>query len=236
MRRFFESILSKIDVELDSSSEFTEDFDTRSAFRRSVVVCKKYYLEEIPSEKELQEDLLRMYDVYKHILSEASERMIDTYQNLWTDNLQKIEETTSRELDENEILEIDKVLPVKQNVRKRRLVVRRVKLALERENYCCEIDHTHVSFTDKSTGKPFMMTRQLIPLDIQNTLYQDINFNSLPDNLVCLCPNCHAMLDHGEDAIREEMLMKLYMKHKDALKEAGVEVSMMQLLKWNGLS
>ena len=55
-------------------------------------------------------------------------------------------------------------------------------------------------------------------------------------NVVCLCPNCAAKLEYASDKERQEMLMLLYMKHNEQLREMGIDISLMELFKYYGMS
>lgn len=230
MRFFFESVVNMMNIDLNDIKKDSNAFDVRSAFKKGVILCKGYSLDDVPTEKILQEDLLTMYEIYCDLLNTASARMIDTYQYLWSENIKEINISSEDLIAASKPMEIDEILPVSQP-HKKRIKVNRDNVALIRENYCCEIDLSHSSFISRKTGKPYMMTHYLIPISKQIALAKDVDIREISDNIVCLCPMCHALLENGENELREEMLMKLYMKHKDALKKAGVDISMMQLLK-----
>ena len=107
-----------------------------------------------------------------------------------------------------------------------------VKEALDRQDGVCEFGADHGSFFEKDGERPFLHADMLIPITAQ----KDFN-NSLQvaANYRCLCPTCHDKLISEKDAKRQEMLSQLYLGHKDALKEAGIEVTPLQLFKYYGM-
>ena len=50
-------------------------------------------------------------------------------------------------------------------------------------------------------------------------------------NIVALCPNCHSCLHLGRFEDKRVLLEKLYYKHIESLKKAGLEISLERLLE-----
>lgn len=82
-------------------------------------------------------------------------------------------------------------------------------------------------------GKPYITTHFLVPLKAENDFKVSIRTEA---NVVCLCPNCAAKLEYASDKERQEMLMLLYMKHNEQLREMGIDISLMELFKYYGMS
>ena len=105
--------------------------------------------------------------------------------------------------------------------------------AFLKAGYKCELDENHETFIDRRTGKEYVETHFLIPF----TYFPEFkNLPNIPANFCCVCPNCRAKLQYASDIERQEMLMQLYMKHKTALKEEGIEITPMQLFKYYGMN
>lgn len=102
-----------------------------------------------------------------------------------------------------------------------------VEAVLSEHNYKCEIDPNHESF-QTAAGHQYVEGVPLIKLDDGLFLGKGI-FEAA--NILCLCPNCAAKLEHGIDEEREEMFIRLHRSHKKALEEVGIKISLGQLLK-----
>lgn len=227
MQQIFRSFIKDI-VNDEDDFEFAKvDFDKRSAFAKGVIFCKRYALSDIPSEVILRQDLMKMYDNYLKFLDFLSRHVTNTYQSV-------VEEKyvlSNANLELSSGYYYDDELDRTESVRLAKRNIELMKEAAERENYICEFDDRHSTFIDRRSKKPYIEVVSLIPAKI---LEQE-GMNDVSENMICLCPNCKAKLSYSDDSLREEMLLKLYMKHKESLKEQGVEISMMQLLKWNNL-
>lgn len=104
------------------------------------------------------------------------------------------------------------------------------KVLLHRGNVC-EIDPSHSSFFDQDDN-PFMYLDSLIPVDGAAEYGDGIKGEA---NCICLCPLCHAQFIHGKKEDRERMVFELYRKHEADLKNAGVDITLSEVLKRNGL-
>lgn len=100
-----------------------------------------------------------------------------------------------------------------------------------REKYQCENDASHTSFIDQM-GNQYMDVAPIIPFD-QGAQYGQVIMSSA--NGICLCPNCKAQMKYGDNESREDMLIKLYRKHKANLLNNGVNMSLAQVLAANYL-
>lgn len=109
-----------------------------------------------------------------------------------------------------------KVYPRDRNIAQR---------ALARACYKCEIQETHPSFISRKSHRQYVEPHHLIPIS-----YQDYFDNSLDveANIVSLCSNCHNEIHYGQDFGR--LIEQLYKKRREELKEAGLEITLEQLL------
>lgn len=103
------------------------------------------------------------------------------------------------------------------------------KRVLEKHNYTCEVDPSHESFIDRSTGKKYMEIHHLIPLEAQGEFKKDLNCEA---NMICVCPICNRMLVRGDSAKVEDVIVPLYYSRREELKEAGIDISLRQLLQY----
>lgn len=106
-----------------------------------------------------------------------------------------------------------------------------VDTVLADNKYSCEIDASHQTFISNK-GVKYMEVTPLIPFR------EGLQYGSIirsEANALCLCPNCKAKFLYGTVDDREEMIFALFKKHKSKLKEAGIDVTLQQVLSLNGL-
>lgn len=103
---------------------------------------------------------------------------------------------------------------------------------IKREGFKCENDPSHSTFMD-SLGRPYMDVAPIVPFSAGLQFGQSI-FTS--DNGVCLCPMCKAQMKYGAVNDREDIIIKLFRKHQNLLKDKGIELSLTQVLAANGLA
>lgn len=98
--------------------------------------------------------------------------------------------------------------------------------ALAKANCCCEFDKTHKSFICKHSGRKYLEIHHLIPLSFADSFVYSID---IEENLVALCSNCHNEIHYGVNA--ERIIKKLYEERKEALKKAGIEITLEWLVE-----
>ena len=221
------------------------DSDERMDFGRSngelrmmsagTIFCKKYHLDNPYREDKLKKDLREVYDAYLHLLDEATNRVQETYENIYQRQRERDrKERPDQDSTAFDKADLDRIMPVDMTPRGRyALRMRAKKIAFEREEYKCELDSEHITFIDRATDRPYMEGHMLIPYSAQDAFKVSLDVDA---NICCVCPICQAKLDHASDTERQELLMQLYMKHKDMLKTAGIEITPMQLFKLYGMS
>ncbi len=136
-------------------------------------------------------------------------------------------------LNEKNILE-NKVLISASNSRVPRLIKQsqgnntyqtdpNLKYKVFRDNsYECEINPSHKTFK-KENGIIYMEGHHLIPMKAQKDFEENID---RIENIVCICPNCHRKVHHGNKDVKYEMLEKLFLRKKDSLKHAGLSINL----------
>ena len=77
-----------------------------------------------------------------------------------------------------------------------------------------------------------MKAIHLIPRCKQNQIDTDL---SCVASVCCLCSTCADHIKFGTDADRQEMLTQLYLKHKNDLETAGINLTLMQVFKYNDM-
>jgi len=91
--------------------------------------------------------------------------------------------------------------------------------ALERANYCCEINPCHSSFIRRKNHKRYMEPHHLIPLDFQDQFFYSLDVEA---NIVSLCSHCHNEIHYGTNY--KILLHRLFEERKELLKECGIEL------------
>lgn len=94
----------------------------------------------------------------------------------------------------------------KQKIYLRNPVVK--EIALNRDDYKCVVDREHVTFTSRSNLKPYVEGHHLIMMKCQEE-FDNQNLD-VEDNIVSLCPICHAKVHYGIDSERRNILKNLY--------------------------
>ena len=70
-----------------------------------------------------------------------------------------------------------------------------------------------------------MEPHHLIPVSNYKTYYEEYGVNlDCPQNIVCLCPNCHKLIHHGTKEKVREVLGILLDKKKSEFVEIGLEI------------
>ncbi|MFT8349499.1 HNH endonuclease [Clostridium saccharoperbutylacetonicum] len=102
------------------------------------------------------------------------------------------------------------------------------ELALQLANFQCEIDKEHNTFISKAILKNYVESHHLIPMKYYDEFQYSIDNEA---DIVALCPNCHRLLHFGRFEDKKVLLEKLYYKHIESLKKAGIEITLERLLE-----
>lgn len=99
--------------------------------------------------------------------------------------------------------------------------------ALKNADYKCECCSDHETFIRKTNGLPYTEPHHLIPMMAQKDF--DVSLD-VENNIVSLCRNCHNLLHYGKD--NEIVLKRLYDARRDVLRQAGIEISFEDLMRY----
>lgn len=110
--------------------------------------------------------------------------------------------------------------------------------ALAYANYECEYDRNHPTFIRKNSGHNYTEPHHLVPISRTG----DFTFNKgndtvavsldIPNNIVSLCSHCHNLLHYGRMEEKVHVLRKLYDERVVKLKNAGIDITFDDLLKY----
>ncbi|MDV5170975.1 HNH endonuclease [Photobacterium rosenbergii] len=98
--------------------------------------------------------------------------------------------------------------------------------------YNCEYDNKHPTFISKATLKPYVECHHLIPMAFQSDFENSLD---VPQNIVVLCPNCHRQFHHAEVKVQRGMVEYIFRQRQELLVQAGIEVSLEQLMSYYGI-
>jgi len=110
---------------------------------------------------------------------------------------------------------------------------RRSKNALIAAEFKCEIDQNHTTFLNKKSKKQYMEAHHLIPISRQVDFIHDID---VPENILCLCPNCHRKIHLAEDISKKEILKQAFEIKKHQLPQGGISIDFKALVGIYGVS
>ena len=99
-------------------------------------------------------------------------------------------------------------------------------ISLKNANHRCENDINHDCFIRKSVNVPYTEVHHLIPLAYHYKFKKSLD---IPENIVSLCSNCHNLIHYGRDA--DELITKLFNERKEKLRQAGIDITLEQLLE-----
>ena len=97
--------------------------------------------------------------------------------------------------------------------------------ALSRAKHNCEVDGDHPSFIRRNTNTKYAEPHHLIPLAYQDSFENSLDVEA---NIVSLCSNCHNLIHYGAGS--EKLIEFQYMKRKQELEQAGISISLSELL------
>ncbi len=100
--------------------------------------------------------------------------------------------------------------------------------SIESAGYRCEFDDTHITFTAKSTGHPYMEGHHAVPMKYQDKFEHSLDVYA---NVVCLCPICHRLLHYGVDSEKQKVVNKIYHDRADRLASSGIKISRNDFMK-----
>ena len=93
--------------------------------------------------------------------------------------------------------------------------------SIESAGYKGEVNPTHVTFTAKSTGMPYMEGHHALPMKCQGRFKSSLDIYA---NIVCLCPTCHRLLHYGIASEKTNVIDKIYYDRADRLAASGIKV------------
>lgn len=185
---------------------------------------KVYFIDEMPSDQMLLNDLQQMTTLYQTVKEEIGTDILHKVIPTEADFQLDIQTATPVQLPDGPISRPPKVsrAPTKW---KRNSGVSSNALVLA--NYRCEVDSAHETFIAKKNNHPFVEAHHFLPMAMQDNFPYSID---VPENIIALCPNCHRAFHHGENDYKKELVTQFYEKRKLGLQRRGIDISESALL------
>lgn len=105
--------------------------------------------------------------------------------------------------------------------------------ALDNASFTCEHDALHKTLTSAIYRMPIMHGHHLVPMEFQDKFPVSID---VPENVICLCPNCHAAIHQAIKEAKFEIVESFFLSRQEALKTRGINVSLSELLSFYKVS
>jgi len=106
------------------------------------------------------------------------------------------------------------------------------KAVIVDNSFKCLVDASHVTFLSRATKHPYMEPHHLIPTKQFESFSNNID---CIQNIVPLCPNCHAMIHYGDKSEVEPVLDRLFMLCEPGLTKAGITIPLEKLKEYYGI-
>lgn len=193
------------------------------------ILGKHYHKDNLPTDKELINDLQEMLEIYKDIealfgsrtYKEFNDELLTNADNLFIeeDEDENYQEASNNQeinnLANNHIPHAQEKKSILTSLDSKTYYPRDPKqatIALELAKHLCEYDPSLPSFVSKNSGKNYIEAHHLIPIKY----FKEFNYSiDVPENIIALNPLSHRQIHHGTDQKKEEIIEKLY---KDVLK------------------
>jgi len=101
--------------------------------------------------------------------------------------------------------------------------------ALDNASFTCEFDVLHTTLTSATHRMPIMQGHHLVPMDTQNIFPASLD---VPENIICLCPNCHAAIHQAIMEEKIKIIESFFQSRQEALEHRQIIVSLAELLSF----
>ncbi|MES3021328.1 MAG: DUF3578 domain-containing protein [Pseudomonadota bacterium] len=204
------------------------DGDLARGYEAGSILYKNYLYDSVPTDDEIQSDVLELMAAYLNLSREAPTSLIDLdIEVSEADFGEAIEHIVNSKHTSPKTVGPQPCPPQSARTNSPKYVrsTRVAAAGLAMSNFSCafssDID-SHKSFISARTGYMYLELHHLIPFSQQS------NFNyslDVEENIVALCPNCHRMLHLGTKAEKLKHLRKLLTLRNTALRARGITVS-----------
>ncbi|QJB34619.1 DUF3578 domain-containing protein [Chitinophaga oryzae] len=186
---------------------------------------KVYYIDEMPSDQMLLNDLHQMTNLYQTMKEEVGTDILHKVMPTEADFQLAIQTATPAQLSDGPISRSSKIPRAPTKWQRDPSISSE---ALRRAQYRCEVDSTHTTFISKKNKHQFVEAHHFLPMAMQDNFPYSID---VPENIIALCPNCHRAFHHGENDYKKELINLFYGERILGLQRRGIDISEDALLK-----
>ncbi len=231
--------LSNKKIDLRSHGDLGKGYEAGNIF------SIKYNINKIPDDNKIAKDVRQMIKAYESALEIVGNRDInDFYDYIYGVNnglvfIEKDGIDRTYEIIENDEKNNKDKPEYLGTPRKKKLTIRdysnnekyprdnRVAAnALRIADFLCENEKEHKFFFSKKTFKNYTESHHLIPLNQHSKFEFSLD---VEENICSLCSICHDCVHYGIEEDRDKILLKLYERRKEKLKEVGLNISFEEL-------
>ncbi|MBC9911151.1 MrcB family domain-containing protein [Chitinophaga varians] len=185
---------------------------------------KVYFIDEMPNDQMLLDDLRQMMKVYQTMKAEIGSDIVHKTVPTESDFQEQIQTAPGKQLADGPIDRPSAALHV---TTKWKRDVGIASNALQRSQYKCQVDPNHKTFTSQKNKHPFVEAHHFLPMALQGNFENSLD---VPENIIVLCPTCHRAFHHGENDYKRELISLFYEDRKLALQRRGITISEKDLL------
>ncbi|MFC3899887.1 MrcB family domain-containing protein [Aliicoccus persicus] len=244
-------IVSEDDGEFAANMDLKTDGNYGSGYESSYIFGKFYEAGKVPSDEILFNDLDKMLQLYDRLAGLIGNRTFQEFNRelLLNDDLLYGEENTEEQDYQTKANETVSEVLVEEHVTSPKVKKATVRssdlkeyyprdanqagIAIELAGNKCEYDDSLPSFKRNTTGKTYVEAHHLIPVSKYRAFDYDID---VPENIVALNPMIHRQIHLGKDDDKQQIIEKLFEVRKEKLREAGIGITLEQLLEMYGIT
>ncbi len=203
------------------------------------ICCKYYSIDSIPNDQVLIDDLRNLIGIYRELKGLIGTNIknicsIESKDNLclieseedFQDSIQKKNKT---ELEDGPINKPNKNNNSSHSGPSWSRNPNISSTVLTDANFICENDNRHETFTSSKSGEQFMEAHHLIPMKFQDNFDYSID---VPENIICLCPNCHRAFHHSSTYYKGQLIKKFFNKKQKGLTDRGLKIDINKLIDY----
>ncbi|NLR64740.1 DUF3578 domain-containing protein [Chitinophaga varians] len=220
LRNQFDTLTSFSSVELGLLAERTRT----KGYIYGTLFHKVYFIEEMPSDQMLLNDLQKMTNLYQIMKEEIGTDVLHKIVPTEADFQLDIQTTTPIHLPDGPVPRPPKVLRAPTKWQRNPSISAD---ALLRAGYRCEVDPRHATFTSKKNKHPFVEAHHFLPMAMQDNYPYSID---VVENIIALCPTCHRAFHYGENDYKKELIIRFYEERKLGLQRRNIDISEEALL------
>jgi 5-methylcytosine-specific restriction protein A len=189
-------------------------------------ICfKEYDKNNLPDDAQLIDDLRNLIGIYRDLKRQVGLTVFDIKNISEAEYQDEVQASSGIELPSGPKEKKSNVKPVSNNSSSFKRDPNVAAEALKRASYSCENDPTHTTFIT-SFGHQFMEAHHLIPMGAYDNFEFDID---VPENVICLCPNCHRAFHHSKMEVRAKLIEKFLTLRLSKIGSRGISIDFFSL-------